>query len=169
EDWDASRTVSGALKHFEDMVEMTRLTLLGPGCKERLTTSLDTIVERTQDFTDSAYTSHEHRENILLLCDRAKLELNQLLRVGVSLEQCEGSSPTSEMENAVLGLLHATRDLKQQLQQTTIEQANDLPSVVRAGHDMVNVIRNIALATDTERLEQCADRFHEYIEHILEV
>nr|CAD7198960.1 unnamed protein product [Timema douglasi] len=169
EDWDASRTVSGALKHFEDMVEMTRLTLLGPGCKERLTTSLDTIVERTQDFTDSAYTSHEHRENILLLCDRAKLELNQLLRVGVSLEQCEGNSPTSEMENAVLGLLHATRDLKQQLQQTTIEQANDLPSVVRAGHDMVNVIRNIALATDTERLEQCADRFHEYIEHILEV
>lgn len=85
EDWDVSRTVSGALKHFEDLVEMTRLTLVGPGCKERLTSSLDTIVERTQDFTDSAYTSHEHRENILLLCDRAKLELNQLLRIGVSL------------------------------------------------------------------------------------
>lgn len=80
-----SRTVSGALKHFEDLVEMTRLTLLGPGCKERLSSALDTIVERTQDFTDSAYTSHEHRENILLLCDRTKLELNQLLRVGVSL------------------------------------------------------------------------------------
>ncbi|XP_063225043.1 alpha-catulin isoform X1 [Bacillus rossius redtenbacheri] len=169
EDWDASRTVSGALKHFEDLVDMTRLTLLGPGCKERLTVALDTIVERTQDFTDSAYTSHEHRENILLLCDRAKLELNQLLRVGVSLEQSEGSSPTSEMEGAVLGLLQATRDLRQQLQQTTLEQAGDLPSVVRAEHDMVDIIRNVALATDSERLEQCAQRFHEYIEHILEV
>lgn len=64
---------------------MTRLTLIGPDCKERLTAALDTIVERTQDFTDSAYTSHEHRENILLLCDRIKLELNQLLRAGISL------------------------------------------------------------------------------------
>jgi len=85
DDWEVSRTVSGSLKQFEDLVEMTRLTLLGPDSKERLTQALDTIVERTQDFTDSAYTSHEHRENILLLCDRAKLELNQLLRVGVSL------------------------------------------------------------------------------------
>ncbi|KAK7872269.1 hypothetical protein R5R35_012118 [Gryllus longicercus] len=169
EDWDVSRTVSGALKHFEDLVEMTRLTLLGPGCKERLTTALDTIAERTQDFTDSAYTSHEHRENILLLCDRAKLELNQLLRVGISLEQCEGSSPTTEMENAVLGLLQATHDLKQQLQQTTLEQAGDLASIVRAAHDMVGIIRNVALASDTERLEEYSERFNEYIEHILEV
>lgn len=61
------------------------MTLLGPGCRETLTSALDTVVERTQDFTDSAYTSHEHRENILLLCDRAKLELNTLLRIGNSI------------------------------------------------------------------------------------
>lgn len=85
EDWDAGKTVSAALRHFESIVEMTRLTLLTPASKESLSAALDTIVERTQDFTDSAYTSHEHRENILLLCDRVKLELNQLLRVGVSL------------------------------------------------------------------------------------
>lgn len=81
QDWDSS-TVCSALKHFERLVETTRMTLLGPGCRETLTAALDTVVERTQDFTDSAYTSHEHRENILLLCDRAKLELNTLLRVG---------------------------------------------------------------------------------------
>lgn len=45
-------------------------------------------MERTQDFTDSAYTSHEHRENILLLCDRTKLELIQLLRVAVNMVNC---------------------------------------------------------------------------------
>lgn len=61
------------------------MTLLEPGCRETLTSALDTVVERTQDFTDSAYTSHEHRENILLLCDRAKLELNTLLRIGNSM------------------------------------------------------------------------------------
>ena len=31
---------------------------------------LENIVERTQDFTDSAYTSHDHRQGILLLSDR---------------------------------------------------------------------------------------------------
>ncbi|XP_069678069.1 alpha-catulin isoform X1 [Periplaneta americana] len=169
DDWEVSRTVSGALKQLEDLVEMTRLTLLGPDSKERLTQALDTIVERTQDFTDSAYTSHEHRENILLLCDRAKLDLNQLLRVGVSLEQTEGSSPTHEMEEAVVVLLQATRDLRHQLQATTIAQAGDLSNVINAARDMVNVIRNVALASDTDRLMECADKFHEYIEHILEV
>lgn len=84
EDWDSS-TVCSALKHFERLVETTRMTLLEPGCRETLTSALETVVERTQDFTDSAYTSHEHRENILLLCDRAKLELNTLLRIGNSM------------------------------------------------------------------------------------
>lgn len=85
EDWDVGRTVSAALRHFENLVEMTKMTLLTPTTKDSLTSAVDTIVERTQDFTDSAYTSHEHRENILLLCDRVKLELNQLLRVGINL------------------------------------------------------------------------------------
>lgn len=84
EDWDSS-TAFSALKHFERLVETTRMTLLGPGCRETLTAALDTVIERTQDFTDSAYTSHEHRENILLLCDRAQLELNTLLRIGNSM------------------------------------------------------------------------------------
>lgn len=84
EDWDSS-TVCSALKHFERLVETTRMTLLRPDCRETLTSALETVVERTQDFTDSAYTSHEHRENILLLCDRAKLELNTLLRIGNSM------------------------------------------------------------------------------------
>lgn len=84
EDWDSS-TAFSALKHFERLVETTRMTLLGPACRETLTAALDTVIERTQDFTDSAYTSHEHRENILLLCDRAQLELNTLLRIGNSM------------------------------------------------------------------------------------
>ena len=85
----------GAVRHFESLVELTRLTALGsPGAgvesggassaRERLAASLEQVVERTQDFTDSAYTSHEHRENILLLCERARLELNQLLRAALT-------------------------------------------------------------------------------------
>ncbi|XP_024941000.1 alpha-catulin isoform X3 [Cephus cinctus] len=169
EDWDSS-TVCSALKHFERLVETTRMTLLGPGCRETLTAALDTVAERTQDFTDSAYTSHEHRENILLLCDRAKLELNTLLRIGNSMNfEGGGGSPSSEMEQAVLGVLRATRDLRQQLSTTTMEQAGDLGQVTKAGQELVSTIRNLALANDIDRLQESSDRFHEYIEHILEV
>lgn len=85
EDWDAGKTVYSAIKQYESLVEMTRLTYVSGGTKDSLLTALDTIIERTQDFTDSAYTSHEHRENILLLCDRVKLQLNQLMRAGICL------------------------------------------------------------------------------------
>lgn len=61
------------------------MTLCGAVFRERLASALEFVVERTQDFTDSAYTSHQHREKILLICDRLKLELNQLLSIGVCL------------------------------------------------------------------------------------
>ncbi|XP_076681008.1 alpha-catenin related isoform X2 [Andrena cerasifolii] len=169
EDWDSS-TAFSALKHFERLVETTRMTLLGPGCRETLTSALDTVVENTQDFTDSAYTSHEHRENILLLCDRAKLELNTLLRIGNSMNyEGGGGSPSSEMEQSVLGVLRTTRDLRQQLCATTMEQAGDLGQVTKAGQELVSTIRNLALANDINRLQESSDRFHEYMDHIIEV
>ncbi|KAF3426867.1 hypothetical protein E2986_12666 [Frieseomelitta varia] len=169
EDWDSS-TAFSALKHFERLVETTRMTLLGPGCRETLTAALDTVIERTQDFTDSAYTSHEHRENILLLCDRAQLELNTLLRIGNSMNyEGGGGSPSSEMEQAVLGVLRTTRDLRQQLCTTTMEQAADLGQVTKAGQELVSTIRNVALANDRYLLQESNEKFREYIEHILEV
>ncbi|XP_022186503.2 alpha-catulin isoform X2 [Nilaparvata lugens] len=170
EDWDAGRTVGAAVRHLESLVDMTRMTLLTPTTKESLSAALDTIVERTQDFTDSAYTSHEHRENILMLCDRVKLQLNQLLRVGVSLETSDEYSPTHEMESAVVSCLKATRDLRAQLQATATEQTRDLAAVLRGGHDLVAQMRNTALAAvDQDRLEQTADRFHEFVDHLLEI
>lgn len=56
--------------------------------KETLLRTMDVIMERTQDFTDSAYTRHEHRENILTLCDRVKTHLDQLIRAGARLVSC---------------------------------------------------------------------------------
>lgn len=42
---------------------------------------LHVVLEHTEDFTDSAYTSHENRERILELCEQAKADLEQLLSV----------------------------------------------------------------------------------------
>lgn len=73
------------------------------------------------------------------------------------------------MEQAVLAVLRATRDLRQQLSTTTMEQAGDLGQVTKAGQELVSTIRNLALTNDVDRLQESSDRFHEYIEHILEV
>lgn len=80
-----------------------------------------------------------------------------------------GGSPSSEMEQAVMGVLRATRDLRQQLSATTMEQAGDLGQVTKAGQELVSTIRNLALANDIDRLQDSSDRFQEYIDHILEV
>ncbi|KAK7075070.1 Alpha-catulin, partial [Halocaridina rubra] len=169
EDWDANHTMYGALRHLEDSVEMTRMTLCGPAVRDRLCQALDTICERMQDFTDSAYTTHEHRENILLLTDRIRLELNQLLRVGVNLEQKEPPSPGDELETAINAMLAATRDMKHQLQTTALVQAEELVRGACEESELISALKNAGLATDQERLDEYADRFLEHIEHIQEV
>ena len=64
---------------------MTRVTLVGPNTEGKLSSAMETVMETTQDFTDSAYTSHENRERILVMCERVRSELGLLLRIGVSL------------------------------------------------------------------------------------
>ena len=85
EDWDVLLTAYGAIQQLDDSVEMTRLTLAPTACRERMTSALEAAIERTQDFTDSAYTSHEHRENILWLWDRVRSGLSHVIRAGINL------------------------------------------------------------------------------------
>lgn len=82
-----------------------RLTLV-LGEKETLLRTMDVIMERTQDFTDSAYTRHEHRENILTLCDRVKTHLDQLMRAGARLV----SYTVGNAYNAVVGQTYVYHD-----------------------------------------------------------
>ncbi|XP_045615487.1 alpha-catulin isoform X3 [Procambarus clarkii] len=169
EDWDNNHTMYGAIRYLEDSVEMTRMTLCGPAVRDRLCQAVDTICERMQDFTDSAYTTHEHRENILLLTDRIRLQVNQLLRVGVNLEQKEPPSPGDELETAINTVLGATTDMKHQLQTTALVQAEELVRGACAESELISALKNAGLATDQERLDEYADRFLEHIEHIQEV
>ncbi|XP_059475145.1 alpha-catulin isoform X2 [Neocloeon triangulifer] len=180
EDWDASRTVVGALRHFESLIELTRLTAVGGSVtvsggmaapRERLAGSLEQAIERCQDFTDSAYTSHEHRENILMLCDRAKMELSQMLRNSHMLDGTQPAAPDTnpDVEGSQQGVLRATRELRAQLQATTLAQSADLGNVARAGVELMSCVRNSALASDTERLEEASAKFNEHLEHVLEI
>lgn len=46
---------------------------------ETVAAQLEALVEQTEDFTDSAYTSHEQRESILQLCHTTRQETKQLI------------------------------------------------------------------------------------------
>lgn len=143
------------------------MSILSPQTREELMAALDKVVEKTQDFTDSAYTTHEHRENILLLCDRVKLELNQCLRMAINMEQFPSSS--FDIDTAVDSVLTATQDLSNQLFMSVADRTSDLGRVIKHGIDMVHSLRTIALNQELEKLQECSDRFHDYIDHILDV
>lgn len=48
-----------------------------------MSSQLEALVERTEDFTDSAYTSHEQRQAILGLCQLARQDTQQLVHAWV--------------------------------------------------------------------------------------
>nr|XP_042703886.1 alpha-catulin-like isoform X2 [Chrysemys picta bellii] len=76
----AAISIYTSIKEFKNKVEGLRENLYFLS-KENLSTMLELILEHTEDFTDSAYTSHEHRERILEQSKLAKMELEQLVSV----------------------------------------------------------------------------------------
>ena len=87
----STRLLDFASKHvfqffsLQDLVEVTRVMMIAPQTQVKLTSALELFVETTQDFTDSAYTTHQHRERIIHLCDKLRFELSHLIKIGSSL------------------------------------------------------------------------------------
>lgn len=78
-------TANTAIRQLTDMLEMVRMTgRVGAGVRERLITALDTLCEMTQDFTDSAYTPHHHREQVLDFLEECRFEMTNLIPQDVS-------------------------------------------------------------------------------------
>ncbi|RXM35658.1 hypothetical protein EOD39_3962 [Acipenser ruthenus] len=94
--------------------------------KESLTALLEVILEHTEDFTDSAYTSHEHRERILGLSRQARLELEQLIAVWMQAQNPKAAEATEEMELAILKTCQCMNELKKELHNAAAELTADL-------------------------------------------
>ena len=94
---------------------MTRVTLFNSTVESKLSSAVDTVLETTQDFTDSAYTTHENRERILGLCEKLKAETQRLIKVGASIESIEVQAAAQELENAILKTREASKHLRKQV------------------------------------------------------
>ena len=64
---------------------MTRVTLIGSQTEYKLLSLVESVIDTTQDFTDSAYTSHDRRQRILMACEKLRHDLTVLIRVGISM------------------------------------------------------------------------------------
>ncbi|XP_043396250.1 alpha-catulin isoform X3 [Chelonia mydas] len=102
-----------SIKEFKNKVEGLRENLYFLS-KENLSTMLELILEHTEDFTDSAYTSHEHRERILEQSKQAKMELEQLVSVWMQAQSQKTKDITEDLEVAILKTCQCMNELKRE-------------------------------------------------------
>ncbi|KAK6106163.1 Vinculin family protein [Brugia pahangi] len=157
-------TANAAIRRLMEMLEMVRMTCnIGTGTRERLISALDSLCEMTQDFTDSAYTPHHHREQILDFLEECRFELTNLIQPDVADEPLRNES----IEVSVERLTRRLKDLKKQLQIVAMEQMSE---VLRTNEDQVilSSIKACSVSGDIDGVEKFLEEFREHSEHIQE-
>ncbi|XP_061385979.1 alpha-catulin isoform X2 [Danaus plexippus] len=170
--WEAG-TALGALRGLSTQVRAARARGGADGGRRRaLAATLRALVERTHDFTDSAYTSHEHRQRILALAERIAYELERLVAVAVSLEEQAGSGSGAALESACTGATSAASELERALVAAARDQARDLAPLAEEARKLASDLAHIASTCgerESERLHNIASQLHEQLDHIIEV
>ncbi|KAK5855176.1 hypothetical protein PBY51_005307 [Eleginops maclovinus] len=121
-------SIYNGIKDFKSNVECLRENLytLSP---QSMGSQLEALVERTEDFTDSAYTSHEQRQAILGLCQLARQDTQQLVHAWVEAQSVHAKEATECMEVAILKTCQRVHDLRRELHKVAVCRATDLLKV----------------------------------------
>ncbi|KHJ92896.1 hypothetical protein OESDEN_07206 [Oesophagostomum dentatum] len=177
-------TANAAIKQLTEMLEMVRMTSrVGAGVRERLIGALDALCEMTQDFTDSAYTPHHHREQILDFLEECRFEMTNLIqpevvffgnipqfsfRIRFNQDDSTEQLRSDSIEVTVERLNRRLKDLGKQLQIVAMEHISE---VLRANEDQVllSSIKACAVAGDIDGVERYMEKFREHAEHMQEV
>ncbi|CAD6184915.1 unnamed protein product [Caenorhabditis auriculariae] len=157
-------TANAAIKQLTEMLEMIRMTSrVGAGVRERIVAALDALCQLTQDFTDSAYTPHHHREQVLDFLEECRFEMTNLIQP----DENEHLA-SSGLEVTVERLNRRLKDLSKQLQIVAMEQISE---VLRANEDQVllSSMKACAVAGDIDGVEKYMHKFREHAEHMQEV
>ncbi|PAV76564.1 hypothetical protein WR25_19200 [Diploscapter pachys] len=160
-------TANAAIKQLTEMLEMVRMTSrVGAGVRERLVAALDALCEMTQDFTDSAYTAHHQREQVLDFLEECRFEMTNLIQP-TSGDQID-SLRLDGLDVTVERLNRRLKDLGKQLQIVAMEQISE---VLRANEDQVllSSIKACAVSGDIDGVEKYMEKFREHAEHMQEV
>ncbi|MGH0139260.1 UNVERIFIED_CONTAM: hypothetical protein FKN15_037208 [Acipenser sinensis] len=135
--------------------------------KENLTALLEVVLEHTEDFTDLAYTSHEHRERILELSRQARLELEQLNAAWMQAQNPKAAEATEEMELAILKTCQCMNELKKELHNAAAELAADLLKY-HADHIVLKALKVSGGEGSLEALAEYTCKLSEQKEQLVE-
>ncbi|KRY52492.1 Alpha-catulin [Trichinella britovi] len=159
-------TADIAIKQFLDTLEMVRLTgNVGLGVQERIFGALNALCEMTQDFTDSAYTHHHHREQIIDFLGEIRTQLSNILQPEMGEN---GPIRPDDVDSLVVRISKVCKDLRKQLQLVALDQATD---VFRSDEDEVitSSIKACSVSGDVDGVEQFIERFRDHANHMEEV
>ncbi|KRX20631.1 Alpha-catulin [Trichinella nelsoni] len=159
-------TADIAIKQFLDTLEMVRLTgNVGLGVQERIFGALNALCEMTQDFTDSAYTHHHHREQIIDFLGEIRTQLSNILQPEMGEN---GPIRPDDVDSSVVRISKVCKDLRKQLQLVALDQATD---VFRSDEDEVitSSIKACSVSGDVDGVEQFIERFRDHANHMEEV
>ncbi|XP_041759651.1 alpha-catulin-like isoform X1 [Coregonus clupeaformis] len=118
-------SIHTGIKDFKSSVEGLREGLYSLP-HQALSGQLEAVVERTEDFTDSAYTSHEHRKGILQLCQLARQDTDQLIAAWMEALSLNAKESTEEMELSILKTCQSVHELRRELHKVAVGRAADL-------------------------------------------
>uniref|UniRef100_A0A8C5HBC0 Alpha-catulin n=1 Tax=Gouania willdenowi TaxID=441366 RepID=A0A8C5HBC0_GOUWI len=121
-------SIYNGIKDFKSSVESLRENLYSM-LPQNLSSQLEALVERTEDFTDSAYTSHEQRQAILALCQLVRQDTQQLVHAWVEAQSAHAKEAPEDMELSILKTCQSTNDLRRELHKVAVCRTSDLLKV----------------------------------------
>ncbi|CAM4632315.1 unnamed protein product [Leuciscus chuanchicus] len=154
-------SIYAGIKDFKVKVEGLRDSMYCVSC-EAMAAQLEALVEKTEDFTDSAYTSHEQRETIIQLCQITRQETKQLINTWRHAQQLlKAKEATDEMELSILKTCQSVSDLRRELHKVAVGRATELLKL----HSDHLVLQALKASGGDGNLEAVADYAGTLTEH----
>ncbi|XP_033010249.1 alpha-catulin [Lacerta agilis] len=155
------------IKEFKNKVEGLRenLYLLS---KENLRAMLHVVLEHTEDFTDSAYTSHENRERILELSKQAKMELEQLVSAWMYAQSQRKKDVTEDLEVAILKMCQCMTELQRELHSAATSVAADVIKY-HSDHLVLKALKICGTEGNIEAVAEHSCKLSEQKEQLIEI
>uniref|UniRef100_A0A8B9FFH4 Alpha-catulin n=1 Tax=Amazona collaria TaxID=241587 RepID=A0A8B9FFH4_9PSIT len=160
-------SIYSGIKEFKNKVEGLRENLYFLS-KENLSTMLEVILEHTEDFTDSAYTSHEHREHILELSKQAKMELEQLVSVWMQAQNQKTKDLMEDLEVAILKTCQCMNELKREVHSAATSLAADLLKY-HMDHMVLKALKITGVEGNLEAVAEYTCKLSEQKEQLVEM
>uniref|UniRef100_A0A8C1YY97 Alpha-catulin n=1 Tax=Cyprinus carpio TaxID=7962 RepID=A0A8C1YY97_CYPCA len=159
-------SIYAGIKDFKVKVEGLRDSLYCVSC-EAVAALLEALMEKTEDFTDSAYTSHEQRETIIQLCQITRQETKQLINTWRHAQSLKAKEATDEMELSILKTCQSVSDLRRELHRVAVGRATELLKL-HSDHLVLQALKASGGDGNLEAVADYAGTLNEHKEQLVE-